>query len=133
MIGVILTSHGKMAQGMSDTAQIFFGSDIKQFGFLGLDNQDDIQLYKEKLYKLIKNVDDGDGVVVLTDVLGGTPCNTASALANDKIQVISGMNIPILLEILTQRNQICDDIPQLIISAKDGIVWINELIAGILT
>lgn len=53
--------------------------------------------------RAIEKVDIGEGAVILTDLFGGTPCNQAARLLDDRIDLISGMNFPVLLELLTAR------------------------------
>lgn len=107
MKGIILTSHGDMAKGLLETSKLFFGEQpqLKAFCLQATDNPDD---FVEVLKKGIEEVDTGDGVIVFCDMLFGSPCNcmariVGTDLQNDKIQVITGMNLAMVLQILSTR------------------------------
>lgn len=75
MLGVLLVSHGNMAEGMIDSVKMFFGPDLEQIDFLSLKLDMAIDDFKEALTMKLSSLDQGDGVVILTDLLGGTPAN----------------------------------------------------------
>lgn len=127
MIGIILISHGEMAEGMLATGEIFFG-ELQQVEAVALNTDDNPEDFRVRVSDAIQRVDSGDGVVVLTDILGGTTSNQTAYLACDKVQVISGMNLSIFLELLAQRLNGIVEIEQLINSGKDGIVHINQML-----
>lgn len=129
MKGVILTSHGKLAEGLLDTLQIFAG-DLENVEAICLMPGDDITEFLEKLKQSIANVDTGDGVVVFCDLLFGTPCNCSGTMfkkegALEKIQIITGMNLPMVLEYMSSRRDM--DTQDIITTGKNGIIDFNEL------
>jgi len=128
MLGIVLISHGGMAEGMVDSAKLFFGDTIEQLAFVSLkmeDNPDDFQV---SLTEAIKEVDTGEGVIVLADLLGGTPSNRAAYVASENVQVITGMNLTIFLELLGLRLSGAVDVNKLIETGQSGIVSLNNLL-----
>ncbi len=131
MIGVLLMSHGKMAEGMLDSCKLFFGDDVANIKALCLKPEDDPEQFDERIKEAIKEIDDGSGVVAMCDLLGGTPSNRSVYCLNDRCQVITGMNFTMLLELLGKRLTIDDlselDVHNLIEIGKKGISNLNEL------
>ncbi len=134
MIGIILMSHGPMAEGMLNSSKLFFGDDIAQVKALCLKAEDNPELFDERIKEAIGEVDDGHGVVAMCDLLGGTPSNRAAYCLNDRVKVITGMNFTMLLELLGKRLGIEDvkdvDINELMNVGKDGIQCLNDLLKG---
>lgn len=104
MKGVILISHGKMAEGMLDSARLFMGDEIPQLEALCLGEGESPDLFREKLEQLIDKVDTGDGVIALADLYGGTPSNQALTFLSEKFDLIAGANFSLLLQVLTERD-----------------------------
>ena len=131
MLGIVLISHGEMANGMLNTAEMFFGeAGLQQVVTVSLFPEDSPEDFDVKLADAIKKVDDGNGVVVLADLLGGTPCNRCIYVVSENVQVITGMNLPILMELLGLRMGGDVDINSLISVGHNGIVNLNELLGG---
>ena len=107
MIGVLLLSHGKMAEGVYETLKLFYGEKLEQVSWLGLyeDGETDIAAYENEVRKAIRKLDDGSGVVVLTDLFGGTPFNKSSLFRNKNIVILSGLNLNMALEVMGRRNR----------------------------
>ena len=107
MQGIVLTSHGKMAEGLQQTTTLFFGEQpqLTNRCLMPDDNPDD---FVGVLEEAIKEVDTGDGVIVFCDMLFGSPCNCMARIVgpdldNEKIQVICGMNLAMVLQMLATR------------------------------
>lgn len=126
MVGIILISHGPMAKGMYESSKMFLGDSIEQFEYVCLNPSESPDDFSKALNEAIQKCDDGEGVIMLGDLFGGTPCNQASYLLNDHIELISGVNLPMLLEILTVRLQGKIDIKHIINVAHDSIINIKE-------
>lgn len=129
MIGILLMSHGKMADGMLDSSKLFFGEDIPQVKALCLEPSDNPEEFDDRIRAAIEEIDDGQGVIAMCDLLGGTPCNRSAFVLSDRVQVITGMNFTMLLELLGKRMAAEDltdiDIEELMNVGKDGIVNLN--------
>lgn len=128
MVGIVLASHGGFADGIAQSAQMLFGEQ-KDFAHVILrpsEGPDDI---RKKMEKAIASFDDQDQVLFLVDLWGGTPFNQANGLFEkhaDKWAIVSGMNLPMVVQALTERmmdaNATAHQIATKIIEpAKDGI------------
>ena len=132
MQGVVLTSHGEMADGLFKTSEMFFGKQ-EQLKACCLGKEQDPEDFEEELRKTIIDVDSGDGVIILCDMLSGTPCNCIGKiirndLENDKIQVICGMNLPIVLQLLSTREYQMITSYELVEAGKQGVIDLKELL-----
>jgi len=131
MLGIVLISHGEMANGMLNSAEMFFGeAGLQQVATVSLFPEDSPEAFDVKLADAIKEVDEGNGVVILADLLGGTPCNRCVYVCSENVQVITGMNLPIFMELLGLRMGGEVDINALISVGHNGIVSLNELLGG---
>lgn len=119
MKGIVLASHAGMADGLLDALTMFFGDDIHGICSVGLRHGMGVDDFKKQLVFAIDSVDEGDGVIIFTDMFGGTPCNQALLFANDHTKVIAGMNLPLLMEYLASRDQ---DIDHLLEKAKSSLM-----------
>ncbi len=109
MKGIILASHGKMADGLLDSLELFNGQ-LSQVQALCLLPGEEISLFIQRIQKAVSQVDTGDGVVIFCDLLFGSPCNCSSVfLKNDKmtnkVDIITGMNLPMVMEFLTSHER----------------------------
>lgn len=103
MIGIVLVSHGALAQEFVKTLEHIVGQQ-EHLVPIGLLPTDDIEAKRDEISKAILDVDQGKGVVVLTDMFGGTPSNLAhSLLDKHKIEIIAGMNLPLLIKLASVR------------------------------
>lgn len=130
MKGIILASHGKLAEGLLDTLKIFAG-EPENIEAICLMPGDDMAEFLTKMKNSIENVDTGEGVVVFCDLLFGTPCNCSGAIfkqegAIDNIQVITGMNLPMVLEYIGSRSNGMSA-SDIILTGQNGIVDFNKL------
>lgn len=132
MKGIIIASHGNMAQGLLDTTKLFFGEQpqIKAFCLQANDNPDD---FVEVLKNGIKEVDTGDGVVVFCDMLFGSPCNCmlrvlAEDVNNSKLDVVTGVNLAMVLQILSVRENSDCSVQELIDAGNQGIADLKQIL-----
>ena len=125
MQGILLISHGPLAEGMLKTAEIFFGENIPQMKALVLNTQDDPEDFRGRLQAAVDEVNTGEGVL---DLLGGTPCNQSAFVLNEKVTVLTGMNLPMVMECLGLRMSGEVAIDQLEETAKTGIVNFNKML-----
>jgi mannose/fructose-specific phosphotransferase system component IIA len=130
MKGIVLISHGDMAKGMAQAATLFFGENIPQLTYCGLQPEDSPEEFAESLHKAIENVNSGDGVILLADLFGGTPCNQAVQQLGDRVDLISGMNFPLFLELLGERMGEEPDIAALIEKGQAGVMNVKNILAA---
>ena len=122
MQGILLISHGPLAQAMLKTAEIFFGTDQPQLQALSLSSQETAEDYRRRLQEAVSQLDRGQGVVILADLMGGTPCTQTAFLDQDRITVITGMNLGMVMACLALRQGATIDPQALQDSACQGIV-----------
>lgn len=128
MVGIILASHGGMAKGMLESAQMIMG-ELEQVQALALNPQDDPLSLAEKMKEAAKAVDTGDGVILLVDLMGGSPSNASAYLAKDGVPVITGMSLPMLLELLGMRFEFSESLIEHVMEAgKSGIMDIRTIL-----
>ncbi len=112
MIGVVVVTHCHLAEELICAAQLVVGEELKQFQAVSVDPKDGSDVIREKIMAAIRKVDTGEGVLILTDMYGGTPSNISlSFLEEKKIEVITGVNLPMLLKLATYPNH--QDLEQL--------------------
>lgn len=103
MIGLVICCHGDMGQGMRGAAEMIVGVQ-QQLTVVSVNPGVGGNEILESLTLAIREVDDGDGVLLLTDLFGGTPTNIACALLGEaSIEVVTGFNLPLLIRALTSR------------------------------
>lgn len=126
MKGIILLSHGPMAKGVYETVQWFFGKEIEQLDYLCLKEDDQQLQFMQSIADKIAGVDSGEGVIVFADLYGGTPCNSCIDLLNDKTELIAGMNLTIILELLGDRLSGKYDMEKLLEMGRQGLVQVKK-------
>lgn len=132
MQGVIITSHGDMAKGILETSKLFFGEQ-KQIKAICLYANDNPDSFVETLKEGIKEVDTGDGVIVFCDMLFGSPCNcmsriVAEDLESDKLQVITGVNLAMILQVLALRESSKVEAESLMQEGHNGIADLKAVL-----
>lgn len=102
MIGRLIVTQGGVARELLSAACTILG-ECPRFEALSLDWSDGFEAAKAKIRTAIDRLDEGQGVLVLTDMFGGTPCNVAlTFLEPGKVEVLSGVNLPIVLRLACQ-------------------------------
>lgn len=129
MKGIILLSHGPLAHGMYETTKWLMGEDIEQFDYICLEQNENMSDFDDRARKKIEELDTGEGVVLLADILAGTPCNRCSKWISDCVELITGMNLALVMELIGGRFTGDYDFDALIQSGKDNICDINKLAA----
>lgn len=105
MIGCVIVAHGNIGSELLAVLMDICGKQ-DQMTSLGVDQKDDPKERRQDLAKKIKAVDRGDGVILFTDLFGGTPSNLALSVASEeKVEVIAGVNLPMLIEFERKRSQ----------------------------
>jgi len=103
MVGVLVVSHGRLAEALISATQFLVGS-LQRVRGVSIWPKDREKEIKDRIQQKMAEVDDGDGVVILTDILGGTPTNLSlSFLKDEKVEVVTGVNMPMLLTLSSYR------------------------------
>jgi len=102
MVGMVVATHGQLADELIRTATGIVGPMERCEGVsIGADSS--MEDARTRLGEAIRRVDGGTGVLVLTDMFGGTPANLALTFLDDRIEVVTGVNLPMLLKLATGR------------------------------
>jgi len=106
MIGVVIVTHCRLAEELIAAARLVVGEELKQFQPVSIGPTEGTEDIRGKIIGAIRKVDEGQGVLILTDMYGGTPSNISlSFLQEKKIEVITGVNLPMLLKLATHPNE----------------------------
>tara|TARA_B110000444_G_scaffold14264_1_gene12214 strand:+ start:99 stop:506 length:408 start_codon:yes stop_codon:yes gene_type:complete len=104
MIGIIIVTHGNLALELKSAMEHILGVQ-KNIEIICISSDDDLDERKNDIEGSIKKIDNNNGIVMLTDMFGGTPSNLAiSFLKTGKIEIISGVNLPMLVKLIGLRD-----------------------------
>jgi len=104
MIGLVLVTHGRLAEEFVAATEHVVGPQ-SQTRAICIGPDDDMEQRRQDILDAIGAVDDGDGVIVLTDMFGGTPSNLAiSVMDKASVEVIAGVNLPMLIKLASARS-----------------------------
>jgi len=107
MVGIVVISHGDMAKGAISSLDLIDPGQ-KQIAFLSVRPETNPDDFSKDLADVIHRVDMGDGVLILADLLGGTPCSSSIGMISSSTNVLTGFNLPMLLSAVTLRSGISD-------------------------
>lgn len=118
MIGIIIVTHGNLALELKSAMEHILGIQ-KNIEIISIKPDDDLEIKKSALEESIKKVDEGNGAIILTDMFGGTPSNLAiSLLKIGKVEIISGINLPMLIKLIGLRDS--NDLQKVATESKDS-------------
>jgi PTS system mannose-specific IIA component len=105
MIGLVIVTHGRLADEFRAALEHVVGPQ-KQLAAISVGPEDDMQMRRESILAAIREVDKGAGVILLTDMFGGTPSNLAiSVMGEANVEVIAGVNLPMLIKLASVRGE----------------------------
>ncbi|NRG16584.1 PTS sugar transporter subunit IIA [Rhizobiales bacterium] len=105
MIGLVLVTHGQLAKEFQSALEHVVGPQ-DQVDTICIGPDDDMEQRRQDILKAVENVNDGSGVVLLTDMFGGTPSNLAiSVMDGTTIEVVAGVNLPMLIKLASVRGE----------------------------
>ncbi len=103
MIGLVLVTHGNLAQEFAAALEHVVGKQ-SQLISVSLFPNDDIEAKREEIIRAADSVNNGQGVVILTDMFGGTPSNLAHSLLDQEgVEIVAGVNLPLLVKLASVR------------------------------
>ena len=103
MIGIVLVTHGRLAEEFRGAVEHVVGRQ-ERFETVSIGPEDDMEQRRQDIVEAVARADSGAGVIVLTDMFGGTPSNLAiSVMEAGRIEVIAGMNLPMLIKLASVR------------------------------
>ncbi len=105
MIGIVITAHCNLGDALIDAAEFIFGKRPEAMVSVSIDLNENAEILRKKISEGIKKVDQKKGVLILTDMFGGTPSNLSySFLEEGHVEVLSGVNLPILIRAVNIRD-----------------------------
>ena len=132
MIGIVLVTHGRLAEEFVAALEHVVGPQ-EAIRSVCIGPDDDMEARRREILDAVREVDQGDGVILLTDMFGGTPSNLAiSMLDHGKVEVVAGMNLPMLIKLTSVRTT--SNLPAAVEQAQEsGRKYINvasKLLSG---
>jgi len=127
MIGIFLVTHGTLGESLIQCACHVLNKRPLQIAQLGLSAQDDPLDILPQARQMLGWADSGHGVLVMTDIYGATPCNVAAKLIDPgRVEAVTGVNLPMLLRVLTYRERDMDTLLKRAVSGGcDGVLHIE--------
>jgi mannose PTS system EIIA component len=117
MVGLVVATHGNLAEELLRTATGIVGP-LERCEGVSVGAESSMEDARSRLGEAIRRVDDGQGVLVLTDMFGGTPANLALTFLDERIEVVTGVNLPMVLKLATGRQE------------TPGVRALAELVSG---
>jgi len=134
MIGVVIAGHGKLSEELLRTAEAVVGrlDQVRTVNVVATDPE-----VRHKVEEAIRAVDEGQGVVLLTDLLGGSPTQLCLSFLNErKVEVVTGVNLPMVLKLVSLRSsgkpiaQLARDLAE---AGRNSIAQASEMLRGKIT
>ncbi|MEO1770033.1 PTS sugar transporter subunit IIA [Candidatus Enterococcus ferrettii] len=109
MLGIVIATHGKLSDGLKDSAEVIIGA-TNNIATVNLNQGDDVQALGTKIKEAINEVNQGEGVIVLVDLVSASPYNQSVLTVNDleselqeAVYIVGGVNLPMLLETINHQ------------------------------
>ena len=132
MIGIVLVTHGRLAVEFRSALEHVVGPQL-QIETVTIGPDDDVEQRRKDIIEAVKRVDTGEGVVILTDMFGGTPSNLAiSVMSRPNVEVLAGINLPMLVKLAKVRDEL--PLPDAVAAAQEAgrkyITIASRVLAG---
>ena len=131
MIGGIIVSHGRLAEELLNALTIILG-EAPNIEAISIGWYDDVEESKKKINQSLKRVDQKNGVVIFTDMFGGTPSNLSfSFLKENQVEIITGINLPMLIKFVSlQRSNNLKDISKKVVDQGKKNIHLASALLG---
>lgn len=100
MVGILVVTHGRLAQELLETTRIIVGKSVDHLVPISVGWNDDMADIQKTISSSIAKLDQGEGLLILTDMFGGTPSNISLSFLSDRVEIITGVNLPMLIKIV---------------------------------
>jgi PTS system mannose-specific IIA component len=104
MVGVVVVTHGQLAVELLNAAETIVG-DLPQFTAVSIGWHENTDDAREEIAQAVEKVRQGQGVLIVTDMFGGTPSNLAMTFLGQDVEVITGVNLPMLIKLASLKEQ----------------------------
>jgi PTS system ascorbate-specific IIA component len=130
MVGILLLTHAPLGQAFITAVAHVFRGPTERFEAIDVAADEDTHAVNMRAREAIERLDDGDGVLVITDIKGGTPANCCGSLASaGRVEVIAGISLPMLLRAITYRRDTLDVVVEMALAgAQNGAVRVDNRI-----
>ncbi|MCU0081699.1 PTS sugar transporter subunit IIA [Streptococcus danieliae] len=109
-IALLLMSHGTFAHSAMKSAELIIGRQ-ENYETVGIDVVDDVDALEQEMMEKVESLDQSNGLIILTDIIGGTPTNLASRLLQNSTTIlVSGLNLPLVLDVCMNRQMNLDSV-----------------------
>jgi PTS system mannose-specific IIA component len=132
MIGGIIVSHGRLAEELLNALTIILG-EAPNIEAISIGWYDDVEDSKKKISQCLKRVDQKNGVIIFTDMFGGTPSNLSfSFIRDNQVEIITGINLPMLIKFvsLQRSNNLRDVAKKVVEQGKKNIHLASALLSS---
>ncbi len=127
MIGIVVVSHGRLAEELVNAAKTIVG-EIPATAAVSIGWSSDVDAAREAIGRALSEVG-GEGALILTDMFGGTPTNVSLSFLAPKIEIVTGVNLPMLIKLSTRRVGDLATVARTIREqARESIVVASELL-----
>jgi len=128
MVGILIVAHGAFGEALIHCASHVLGKRPLRVRQVGITVHDDPDAILPQAQDLVRQLDEGDGVLVLTDMLGATPSNIAARLAAPgRVEIVAGVNLPMLVRALTYRAQpLATVVTKAASGGREGVLHLGE-------
>ncbi len=104
MVGAVIVTHGRLARELLDATERIVGR-TEGIAAVSIDWDDDVAVARQQIQETIETVNSGGGVLIFTDMFGGTPTNVSLAfLEQDQVEIVTGVNLPMLIKLTSLQN-----------------------------
>ena len=123
MVGVLLISHYTLAESLKETVSLIIGKK-ENLDILALMKDDKIEDFTEKLKKKVSELDEGDGVLIMADMFGGTPSNASLAAyaEDDRVAIITGFNLPLVIEAVMHSGKPLTELNSMLMEKREKTI-----------
>ena len=123
MVGIVIASHHTLAEALKQTLAVIIGN-ADNVAALSLAKTERLEDFSARLIETVKEKETGEGVIIFTDMFGGTPCNAALMHfgKDDKVKVLAGFNLPIVIEAVMHSSKNIDDLFKTLMEKRDKTI-----------
>lgn len=124
MIGILIVAHGKLGESLLHCSSHVMGKRPEKLEYLVVETNDDPNVLMTKAMTMVNQLNDGDGVLILADMYGATPCNIVTKLVQkNQVEAVAGVNLPMLVRTLTYRDSKLSVLVEKAVSGgREGVV-----------
>ena len=127
MIGIVVVTHGQLAGELVNAARTIVG-DIPRIAAVSIGWSDDVSAAREAIARALEDVG-GEGSLILTDMFGGTPTNVSLPFLSPRVEIVTGVNLPMLIKLTSLRDGTLAEVARLVRDqGKDAIYVASEVL-----